>query len=183
MPRKKTTKKSSTSSTSEPAGPAICSMPNCNEVCFPDSEYCGTHALIAHGFETAREGVAKAMEEGDWWGALKNFAFGAGIQRGAPIIDRMAKQAAAGPVGPIPGPIPPPSPPPPRPPPQPQKRDPFIFLGLDVKTATSKEVRAQQKKMCEIFHPDRRGKAGEEMTKDTNAAAAAALAYLKERGR
>ena len=59
----------------------------------------------------------------------------------------------------------------PPPPPPPLKKDPFEILGLDPKTATAADVRKMQKKLAQIYHPDRGGAA---------AAVAAAETKLKE---
>jgi hypothetical protein len=195
MPKKsakKTTKKRTSKSKPEPpldpTGRAQCAFPGCTEVEFvPGTQYCLAHKAVS-GLTTFAE---KAQKRGDVLASLAYGFLARGAEAAGPMIQQQARvemqktamqgaaqyaqwrqqqaqrraagaaqaQAAA-------------------------RMEPFTILGLNPKTATSKDVRAMQKHFAAVFHTDKAG-AGVDAGAMTriNEAAAECLRVLKKAGR
>lgn len=167
MPKKRKTK------TEELA----CSVDGCDELPLFDGQ-CAAHWTASKAVDFAKE----KMETGDWFSALLGMAGMVTAQASQPMIQRISHDLARAANGqPVQNPFrsshsgPPPKPPP---------MNPWPILGLDPRTATSSDVKMMQRKLAELYHPDKAVKGvSSDALKIVNQAADIALKYLKQQKR
>jgi len=151
----------------EPEEIPVCDAPGCTSVAMPDSDFC----LIHLGLDLAVDKLQKSFRKGDALGAAMG-GIGMLLFQHAPAIGAAVGER-----------IPPPAPAPPPPAAQ-SKVNPFEVLGLDAQKATKKDVKAMQRALSKIYHPDKNAAAiNPEMIARVNAAATECLKQLSTAGR
>ena len=156
---------------------AVCKA--CGAPTIFDEEYCP--ACLAASKIT--DIVEERLEAKDVMGALLGAAGSVVLQAGRPALQRFVTRVVEsaknvpnqGPRAPNSGP---------RPAQRKKPESPWPVLGLDPMKATIADVKRVQRKLAEIYHPDKAAPAVHpEMLARVNAAADAAVAWLKEQGR
>ena len=162
------------SQTQQAHGVTVCKTPTCRNQPAPGSRYCAMCGMTVN-FQNQ---VNRANRRGDTIGALVNTGLALlfdGIRQGKISVPGGRHGSGAGPA---PGQsyrqyAPPPPPP---------KVDPFAVLGLDVTSATEKDVRRIQRGAAEMWHEDKGGGIrGQDRLAEINSAAEACLRILRKR--
>jgi hypothetical protein len=155
----------------------LCAAPGCESPSLGESDFC----LVHLGLDMALDKLQRSMRRNDVTGALLG---GVGVllfnPTTATAFGEAAKRFAPGASASAGAPSPPPPPPPP---PRARGQDPWAFLGLDPRKAKAEDVKRVQRALAKLYHSDA-GAAGVDPKRmaEVNAAAAACLAQLKQRG-
>lgn len=144
--------------------PRKCDVPGCHIDAAPGQKRCAVHALISQLGKQAQKAVRRAERDQDFFGSLLAKAGAFGLEALDPLVARASapkpKQAAGT---------------------SPTEPDPFAVLGLE-KNCSSADVRARQRQLAAIFHPDRGGGAqAAARLAEINNAAAAVLKILRSK--
>jgi hypothetical protein len=162
--------------TEETKADPTCKVDGCQDLPLIDG-HCAAHWAADKAVNFTRTG----FEDGDWMNVALGVVGIVTAQASQPMIQRITEDMAKAAHGrPVQNPFRSPFSAPPKPPPM----NPWPILGLDPKVATSEDVKAMQRRLAELYHPDKAVKGvSDDALKVVNQAADLALGYLKSQGR